>query len=65
MKRSFSFAHNGLRIGDGGALKNVSTTFAQMPDRILNVEFTTVGPTIVNTTIAVRLSLLVIYTFNT
>lgn len=48
-----------------GHLKNVSTTFAQMPDRIPNVEFTTVSPTIANTMLAVRLSLLVIYTFNT
>jgi hypothetical protein len=32
-----------------GHLKNVSPTFAQMPHRITNVEFTTVGPTIANT----------------
>ena len=48
-----------------GHLKNVSPTFAQMPDRIPNVEFTTVSPTVANTMLAVRLSLLVIYTFNT
>jgi hypothetical protein len=29
-----------------GHLKNVSPTFAQMPNRITNVEFTTVCPTI-------------------
>jgi len=32
-----------------GHLKNVSPTFAQMPNRITNVEFTTVRPTIANT----------------
>ena len=48
-----------------GHFKNVSTTFAQIPDRIPNVEFTTVSPTVANTMLAVRLSLLVIYTFNT
>ena len=32
-----------------GHLKNVSPTFAQMPDRITNVEFITVSPTIANT----------------
>jgi hypothetical protein len=37
-------AYNVLRIGDGGHLKNVSPTFAQMPNRTTNVEFTTVSP---------------------
>jgi len=37
-----------------GHLKNVSPTFAQMPNRITNVEFTTVCPTIANTMLAVR-----------
>jgi hypothetical protein len=37
-------------------LKNVSPTFAQMPNRITNVEFTTVSPTIANTMLAVRCS---------
>jgi hypothetical protein len=32
-----------------GHLKNVSPTFAQMPNRITNVEYTTVSPTIANT----------------
>jgi hypothetical protein len=32
-----------------GYLKNVSPTFAQMPNRIATVEFTTVSPTIANT----------------
>ena len=32
-----------------GHLKNVSPTFAQMPDRITNVEYTAVSPTIANT----------------
>ncbi len=31
-----------------GHLKNVSPTFAQMLNRIINVEFTTVSPTIAN-----------------
>jgi hypothetical protein len=35
-----------------GHLKNVSPTFAQMRDRITNVEFTTVSPTIANTMLA-------------
>jgi hypothetical protein len=35
-----------------GHLKNVSPTFAQMPNRITNVEFTTVNPTIANTMLA-------------
>ena len=33
-------------------LKIVSPTFAQMPNRITNVEFTTVSPTIANTMLA-------------
>jgi hypothetical protein len=32
-----------------GHLKNVSPTFAQMVNRITNVELTTVSPTIANT----------------
>ena len=36
-----------------GHLKNVSPTFAQMPYRITNVEFTTVSPTIANTILSV------------
>ncbi|WP_026995193.1 hypothetical protein [Flectobacillus major] len=36
-----------------GHLKNVSPTFAQMPNRSTNVEFTTVSPTIANTMLAV------------
>lgn len=32
-----------------GHLKNFSPIFAQMPDRITNVDFTTVSPTIANT----------------
>jgi len=35
-----------------GHLKNVSPTFAQMPDRITNVEFIAVSPTIANTMLA-------------
>jgi len=37
-----------------GHLENVSPTFAQMPNRSTNVEFTTVSPTIANTMLAVR-----------
>jgi hypothetical protein len=36
-----------------GHLENVSPTFEQMPNRITNVEFTTVSPTIANTMLAV------------
>jgi hypothetical protein len=36
-----------------GHLKNVSPIFAQMPDRITNVEFICVGSTIANTLLAV------------
>ena len=52
--RTKYFSRAGLR-GNGhvlamvGHLKNVSPTFAQMPNRITNVEFTTVNPTIANT----------------
>ena len=37
-------AVNGLRIGDGGAFGKRQPTFAQMLNRITNVEFTTVAP---------------------
>ena len=37
-----------------GNLENVSPTFAQMLNRITNVEFTTVSPTIANTMLCVR-----------
>jgi hypothetical protein len=40
---------NGLRIGDGGAFEKRQPTFVQMPNRITNVEFITVSPTIANT----------------
>jgi len=36
-----------------GNLKNVSPTIAQMPNRITNVEFIIVGPTIANAMLAV------------
>ena len=38
-----------------GHLKTVSPTFAQMPNRITNVEFTTVSPTIANTMLSAAL----------
>jgi hypothetical protein len=41
--------NNGYVLAMVGHLKNVSPTFAQMPNRITNVEFTTVSPTIANT----------------
>jgi hypothetical protein len=37
-----------------GHLENVSSKFVQMANRITNVEFTTVSPTIANTMLAVR-----------
>ena len=37
-----------------GHLKNVSPAFVQMPNKITNVEFTIVDPTIANTMLAVR-----------
>ena len=50
---------NGYVLAMVGHLKNVSPTFAQMPNRITNVEFTTVSPTIANTMLAVRCFLLI------
>jgi hypothetical protein len=47
--RFFSLTANGYVLAMVGHLKNVSPTFAQMPIRITNVEFTTVSPTIANT----------------
>jgi hypothetical protein len=44
-----------------GCLKNVRPTFAQMPNRITNVEFTTVSPTIANTMLCVRFFTLIIF----
>ena len=52
VESSATLAGNGLRIGDGGHLKNVCPTFAKMPNRITTVEFTTVCPTIANTMLA-------------
>jgi hypothetical protein len=54
---------NGYVLAMVGHLKNVRPTFAQMPDRITNVEFITVSPTIANTMLAVRSSSLVIACF--
>ena len=45
-------ALNGYVLAMVGHLKNVSSIFAQMPNRITNVEFTTVSPTIANTMLA-------------
>jgi hypothetical protein len=44
---------NGCVLAMVGQLKNVSQIFAQMPNRITNVEFATVSPTIANTMLAV------------
>jgi hypothetical protein len=38
-----------------GHLKNISSTFVQMTNRITNVEFTTVSPTIANTMLVAAL----------
>jgi hypothetical protein len=46
-------AANGYVLAMVGHLKNISPTFAQMPNRITNVEFTTVSPTIANTMLCV------------
>jgi len=50
----YKLAANGYVLAMVGYLKNVSPTFAQMPDRSINIEFTTVSPTIANTMLAVR-----------
>jgi hypothetical protein len=42
-------AANGYVLAMVRHLKNVCPIFAQMPNRITNVEFTTVSPTIANT----------------
>ena len=49
-----------------GHLKNVCLTFAQMPDRITTVGFTTVSPTIANTMLAdvFRLSTVKMFVFS-
>lgn len=48
-KNKNRIAHNGYVLAMVGNLKNVSLTIPQMPNRITNVEFTTVSPTIANT----------------
>jgi hypothetical protein len=45
----FLVATNGYVLAMVGHLKNVSPTFAQMPNRFTKVEFTTFSPTIANT----------------
>jgi hypothetical protein len=50
--RFANISANGYVLAMVGHLKNVSPTFTQMPDRITNVEFTTVIPTIANTMLA-------------
>jgi hypothetical protein len=49
----FKLSGNGYVLAMVGHLKNVSPTFAQMPNRNTNVEFITVCPTIANTMLAV------------
>ena len=51
-----SITPNGLRIGDGGAFEKRLTPSLQKSNRITNVEFTTVSPTIANTMLAARCS---------
>jgi hypothetical protein len=50
----FTMNGNGRVLAMVGHLKNVNSTFAQMFNRITNVEFTTVSPTIANTMLCVR-----------
>jgi hypothetical protein len=45
-------AHNGLRIGDGGAFGKRQPNICTNANRITNAEFTTVSPTIANTMLA-------------
>jgi hypothetical protein len=45
-------AGNGYVLAMVGHLKNVSSTFVQMPNRSKSVEFTTVSHTIANTMLA-------------
>jgi DNA-binding cell septation regulator SpoVG len=45
-------SHNGYVLAMVGHLKNVSSTFVQMPNRSKSVEFTTVSHTIANTMLA-------------
>ena len=49
--------HNGLRLGDGGAFEKRQLNIIQMPNRITNVEFTTVSPTIAKPMLCGRLSM--------
>lgn len=49
----FIIAGNVYVLAMVGYLKNVSPNFAQKPNRITNVEFTTVCPTFANTMLAV------------
>ncbi|MFZ1497161.1 MAG: hypothetical protein WAS72_08900 [Saprospiraceae bacterium] len=49
MQCLFSFAGNDYVLAMVGHLKNISPELAQMPDRITNVGFNTVSPTIANT----------------
>jgi hypothetical protein len=45
----FKIVPNGYVLAMVGHLENVSPIFVQMPNRITNVEFITVSPTIANT----------------
>jgi DNA-binding cell septation regulator SpoVG len=47
-----TIATNGYVLAMVGHLKNVSSTFVQMPNRSKSVEFTTVSHTIANTMLA-------------
>jgi hypothetical protein len=49
---SVRVADNGYVLAMVGHLKNVSSTFVQMPNRSKSVEFTTVSHTIANTMLA-------------
>jgi hypothetical protein len=54
---------NGYVLAMVEHLKNVSPTFAQMPDRITNVDFIPVSPTIANTMLAVRVFVLLVISY--
>lgn len=41
--------HSVFGLDEGGTMKTISSTFAQMLNRVTNVDFTTVSPTIANT----------------
>jgi len=57
----FTLAAIGYVLAMVGHLKNVSPTFVQMPNRITNVEFTTVSPTIANTMLPAGVIIIILF----